>query len=147
MTDNETHEVEIRIGQFVYYREVPDHRRPGETILKADVATRGQTIEVNQRDYDKGMRTGAFVGSVEETDETGQPEAAGGFSASEAGLDEIAAHIEENNLNVDDTVALAGDDPDVAERVLEAERQVATENDDEPRKGVEDGLSKVIGGN
>lgn len=143
----ETHEVEIRVGQFVYYRDVPDHRNPGKTILKADVARRGETVTVNQRDYEKGMRLGAFVGSVEETEQSGEPEAPDGFSASEAGLDEIAAHIEENKLNVADTVALAGDDPDVAERVLEAERQVATDNDAEPRQGVVDGLSKVIGGN
>ena len=31
--------------------------------------------------------------------------------------------------------------------LLEAERQLAKENSDDPRKGVGDGLSKVIGGN
>lgn len=45
-------------------------------------------------------------------------------------------------LTVDQTIALAEDDPEKAKQVLEAEREASG---GEPRKGVEDGLSKIIG--
>lgn len=48
-------------------------------------------------------------------------------------IDELAEYIRENDLTPDQTVALAGDDPDSINRVLDAETQ-ATDND--PRQEV-----------
>jgi hypothetical protein len=60
-----------------------------------------------------------------------------------ASIDEIAAYIEAESPTVPDTVALAGDDPSTAAKVLEAER-VATSGD--PRAGVEKALSRLADG-
>lgn len=54
----------------------------------------------------------------------------------------IADHITANKLTVDDTVALAGNDPEQAKRVLEAERLASGGS---PRAGVEAGLQKITG--
>lgn len=54
----------------------------------------------------------------------------------------LADHITANKLTVDDTVALAGEDPALARRVLEAERLASGGS---PRTGVETGLQKIIG--
>jgi hypothetical protein len=96
------------------------------------------------------------------TGDTGAPDitATGGPSTSGAGLPqsdatpivgeapdaaiadvgEIAAHIEAESPNTDDTVALAKGDPTLAPKVLEAE-SIATGGD--PRKGVKDALTKL----
>jgi len=52
---------------------------------------------------------------------------------SEMSTEDVAEHISENKLNVQETIALAGDDPDDIEKVLDAE-SIATEG--EPRAGV-----------
>lgn len=54
---------------------------------------------------------------------------------------QLADHIATQKLTVDDTVALAQDDPERARRVLEAERLASGGN---PRQGVETGLQKII---
>lgn len=55
--------------------------------------------------------------------------------------EEIAEFISTNKPNVSETVALAQNDPDLAEKVLDAE-VIATESD--PRTGVENALEKVM---
>ncbi len=62
------------------------------------------------------------------------------FKASEASDEELAAHVRDGRLDVDATVALAADDPDLAIRILAAEQEVT---DGEPRQGVVDGLEKL----
>lgn len=59
----------------------------------------------------------------------------------EAPVAEIAAWISAESPNIGDTVVLAENDPALASKLLEAE-QSATGGD--PRKGVEDGLQKII---
>ena len=62
-----------------------------------------------------------------------------------ADAETIASYIEDNKLNVADTVALAGGNSELAEKVYDAEN-LATDN--EPRKGVTDGLDAIpTGGN
>src|ERR1035437_6793343 len=65
----------------------------------------------------------------------GQGVAADGEHGDAASMDavELAAYISEHRLNVDATVALAGEDEESIQKVLDAEN-IATEN--EPRKGV-----------
>lgn len=57
---------------------------------------------------------------------------------------EIAEIIESRELNVRDTVKLAGDDPALAEKVLDAEGIVASNKGGEMRSGVDKGLQAVI---
>lgn len=64
-----------------------------------------------------------------------------GIDPGSADAEEIAEHIKSQKLNVAETVALAGDDPELAKKVMEAE-DLASEND--ARRGVEDGLQKII---
>lgn len=61
------------------------------------------------------------------------------IDVSSADAEQIAEHITENKLNVQETVALAGDNPDLdtIEKVLDAE---AIASDNSPRKGVTDAL-------
>jgi hypothetical protein len=65
------------------------------------------------------------------------PTAAGGDVA------KIAAEINDENMTVEETVALAEDDPAKAKTILEAEK-VATGG--EPRRGVEHRLNAIIEG-
>lgn len=67
-----------------------------------------------------------------------EPSPATGAQPGDADLE---ARIREDKLTVDDTVALADDDPARARRVLDAE---AAANDGKPRKGVEDKLQAII---
>jgi hypothetical protein len=78
------------------------------------------------------------------------PAGTGGESESEGGPaidvgsasdEEIADHIEKNNLNVPETIALAGGRKDYAEKVLDAEG-LASNND--PRKGVLTALERLM---
>jgi hypothetical protein len=55
--------------------------------------------------------------------------------------EELAEHIKSNRLTVEETVALAGDDADSINKVLDAEN-IATDND--PRKGVEVALEAKL---
>jgi hypothetical protein len=75
---------------------------------------------------------------------TGSEGNEGAFDAYSADSSEIAEYIIANNLNVSDTVALAGDDPELAEKILDAEAEVAAQNNADARKGVDDGLQKII---
>jgi hypothetical protein len=62
---------------------------------------------------------------------------AGDADVSTMSVEEVAGLIEDRKLNVQQTVDLAGEDPDDIEKVLDAE-SLATEN--EPRAGVTKGL-------
>lgn len=63
------------------------------------------------------------------------------FDAETASVTEIAEHIASEKLKVDETVALAGDDKDLAAKVLEAE---STSHGGDPRAGVESKLQALI---
>lgn len=75
---------------------------------------------------------------------TGVPTATGGVEAvtpiADMSDEEIAAMIQRDNLNVDQTIALAGNDPEQMEKVLDAEDLL----ENGPRKGVTSVLEKKI---
>jgi hypothetical protein len=58
-----------------------------------------------------------------------------------ATVEEVAAHIKARKLVNDDTVALAGNDPELAAKVLEADAQV---NGGEARAGVKKVLEPIV---
>ena len=66
------------------------------------------------------------------------------IDARSASSDELAEYIAENKLNAQETIALAQDDPELAEKLLDAEAEVAASNDADTRKTVDDGLQKII---
>lgn len=132
------HEVKIKIRAFTYGQLVADPVNPDNQTLVSQVAMRGETVEVNDADYAKGVELGAFA----EAD--GEPIDGGslvGRSVVDLSDDELDELLETESPNVGETVALAGNDPESAQRILDAEERVT---DGEPRQGVEDGLTKII---
>lgn len=123
----------IRIGSFSYTKviETPN----GDKVEMGFVAKQGEEVELSDADYEKGERLNAF-GEPPKPEGTEEAEEGGEFNPAEAGVDEIATYIEEQNLTVEQTVALAdGQDDETVERIAEAEESL-----DSPRKGVLDAL-------
>ena len=134
------HKVKIKIRAFTYGQLVADPVNPDNETLVAQVAMRGDEVEVNDADYAKGVELGAFA----EAD--GEPVGGGslvGRSVVDLSDDELDELLETESPNVGETVALADGDPESAQRILDAEVRVTG---DEPRQGVIEGLEKVIGG-
>jgi len=136
--------------RFPYQVEIHNPVQPdGAPILQARIAKRGDelsTEELGLYALERGERLGSFFTDAElaRFNRSGRDvEAAdtGEFSPATAGEYEIAEWIENNKPNVEDTVALAGDDPETAKRVLAAE-QIATKG--VPRAGVEQKLAPII---
>jgi hypothetical protein len=127
----------------------------GITVLEPVDCYRGEEISVEQMGLiaqEKGERLHSFYTDAErEALESGadpnQPlQLTSGSSLAEMGEYELAEYIQGSNpegkkLSVDETVALAGTDKDLAHRLLQAEN-VATDGD--PRAGVEKGLTAII---
>jgi len=139
---------------FPYFIEGESPMQPGLNVFYEKIAKRGDELDVDDlrdADLEKGERLGSFFND-EELKQIRRAEASGGslesadvdFDASEAGEHEIAEYITEQRLTVDETVALSGGDPVVAQRILEAE-SVASGGDS--RKGVVAGLEAVIASN
>jgi hypothetical protein len=144
----------VRDLLFSYMSEVKDPS--GNSVLEPVNVPRGTELTLAQMGLmaqEKGERNHSFYTDDEREvlESGGNPEATptgseGGVS--EMGEYELAEYIGGSNptgkpLNVDDTIALAGDDKDLAHRILQAEN-VATDGD--PRKGVEVGLTAIIEG-
>lgn len=88
----------------------------------------------------------ARAGVGMEASEEGKTEEIAGngeFDAATASSEEVAEHIKANSLTVPETVALAGGNPDLAEKIIEAEN-MASEND--PRAGVVGAMEKLSAG-
>lgn len=128
-------EVKIAIRAFTYHKEIEDPSTGNKTIV-SDLATKGQVLEVSDADFERGSRLGAFA---DDTEPTGP---AGGFSVVDASDDEVDEYLLENEPNADATVALAGDDPESAQRLIDAEERTR----EEPRKGVLEKLEKIAAG-
>lgn len=128
----------IKIRGFTYYKEVPHPSTPGDTIIQAAFATRGETVELSKTDVERGEAIDAFVSDEENAEEVAQE-----FDVVEASDDEIEEYLENETPNIKKTVALAKGDPESAQRVLDAEKSVTG---GAPRKGVEDGLTEIIEG-
>jgi len=131
----------------------------GMKTVELREAKRGETVTVDQIGtlaLRKGESSHAFytdderekVEQGQDPDSIGTGASASGSSISEMGEYELAEYIKGSNpdgkeLTVQQTVDLAGNDKDLAHRVLQAEN-IAT--DGEPRKGVETGLTAIIEG-
>jgi hypothetical protein len=134
---------------FSYVKESPSPVNPGATIYTEGIAKRGEVLEAGvlpDHERDKGDKLGSFYNEAE-TDvlkKGGVSEervAEGEGDVQNMSVEELADYINENKLSVNDTIELAGEDGELAERLLDAET-LARGND--PRKGVEEGLTAVI---
>jgi hypothetical protein len=144
----------VRDLMFSYMAEYKDPA--GVAVLEPVDVMRGAELGVDEMGLlalEKGERHHSFYTDAErKTLESGgdpsKPASLSEESVSEMGEFELSEYIGGNNptgkaLNVDETVALAGTDKDLAHRLLAAEN-VATDGD--PRKGVEAGLTAIIEG-
>jgi hypothetical protein len=143
----------VRDLLFSYMAAVQDPA--GMTVLEPVNVYRGDEVSIEQMGLlaqEKGERTHSFYTDAErEAIEAGmdpnQPQmAVGSGGLNEMGEYELAEYIQGANpegkkLSVDETVALAGTDKDLAHRLLQAEN-IATDGD--PRAGVEKGLTSII---
>lgn len=147
---------------FTYHVIAPSPMIPGEEIIMEKTARRGDEIyldELGTMYLARGEQLGAFFTDEElaafekagvdpaNTGELpqGQIEAAEGEGVNfkELGAPEMAEYLEDNQPNVDETLALVEGDADAARRLLEAEN-IVTDND--PRAGVEKGIERIISG-
>jgi hypothetical protein len=144
-----------------------------KTIVREGLGRLGEVVDVKREyDLERGERLGAFYSdddrkAIESGTYTGidapalnvarlaKAQAAaqaelvegegteGAIDVATASSEEIAEHIKSNKLNVQQTVDLVGESPDVdtVNKVLDAEG-IASEND--PRTGVTDALEKRL---
>lgn len=119
----------IKGRSFSYLNNQQDHY---VTVMRGGEV---DTNDLSEREIELALENDMFE---EEDEDAG----ASDVDIAAMSVEDLAAYIEDNELNVGATVALAGDDPDLAEHVLSAED---TRSGGEPRKGVEDGLNKIIG--
>lgn len=162
-------EKRIKFRLFHFYEEVAVPGDTSKTMLVERYASFGQTADISrEEDIARGEKLGAFFSDEESQaieDGTyrgpaydqlrsnagnpgeGSQQALGAGTPDISGMsdEQIAELIQNGNdgqgLNVAETVALAGNDKDLAEKVLDAEI-IASESD--PRKGVEKGLEAII---
>lgn len=152
----------IKHGVFWYHApEVGIVNGEEKVLLVERLAFHGDTIQIHRRaDLDRGDEHGAFltdeeakaraalaqipppVGSEDEGSEDEAP------SLQDRPDDELVDYImgtgefDGKKPNADQVVAAAGDDPDLAARLLDAEE--TAQGDKGPRQGVEAGLTKII---
>jgi len=150
-------EGEGRVVKHLLYSalvDVPNPSNPDQTVRVEKVYRQGETVppeELNDYNLERGERLGSFYTDEELENEAhlappGPPAAAPPGeqpSFDEMGESELADYIMQNKPNVGDTVAMAQNNPDTAQRLLEAEH-IAT--DGEPRAGVVKGLNAIIEG-
>jgi hypothetical protein len=135
----------VKVVSFAYMGLVPDPADPDRMVLHGMTANFGEEIsldELSDADLEKGERLEAFYTDAElkgDEEESVATEEVPDLST--MGEFEISEYIHATKPNVDETVAIAGNDPELAKRVLEAEN-IATGND--PRTGVEKGLLAII---
>lgn len=156
----------IKFRLFTWFEEVDSPVMPGQTVLAERIAHLGEKIDITNPAYvTRGEELGAFytdeeAAAIEDGTYRGfdsdavfraraginpvspiEPVEGEGINVDSLSDEEIAEYIRENNLNVDETVALAGNTVESIEKILDAEK-IYTDND--PRVGVEKGLDKKL---
>lgn len=157
----------IKHRLFTWFEEVDSPVMPGTTVLAERIAHLGEKIDIPEGNphLARGEELGSFY-----TDEEAKAIEDGSYRGGDrellfaarsgrraappvapvdgehgdtASMDaaQLAEYIQEHRLNVDATVALAGDDEDSINKVLDAEN-IHTDND--PRKGVVDRLEAKL---
>jgi hypothetical protein len=160
-------------GNVVYVKHklftyrVPVLDADGEPIVRQDKHGRERTKtsirhakrfealnldDVPEEEYQRGEALGAFFTDDEVAairsggSSSGEGETEGGASSAPEGLnfdsqDELVAWIQNSTPTVAAVIAAADNDPDKAEALLAAEEEATG---GQPRKGVVDGLNKIL---
>jgi hypothetical protein len=151
----------IKVRLFTWFEETASLVKKGETVLTERIAHLGEEVDITNKDYlERGEQLNAFYTDAEAkkikdgtykgadapilfSARQGQgfappaaaANAADGEHGDVASMDAptLAEYIKEHKLNIDSTVALAGDDAESIQKVLDAEN-IASDND--PRAGV-----------
>jgi hypothetical protein len=160
-------EVMIKARLFTWFRNEESAIDPEQTQRTEKISHLGEVVDVDDdASFKRGEELDAFFTdeereAIEEETYGGpgatavyaargvtpQPEAliqpaeGEGTQTSNLSAEELADYIKSNRLTVEETVALAGDDADSINKVLDAEN-IATDND--PRKGVETALEAKL---
>lgn len=134
----------VGIKVFRYHEEVPSVTEPGKTVLKQRFARRGETVDFREEDIAVGEAHDAFLTKeqLEAKEQVeGAAEEAGVPDLSDKDVTELVEYLEENSPTAPQTISLANDDPELAEKLIEAENMVTGRD---PRSTVIEGLEKVI---
>lgn len=108
-----------------------------------DEYQRGQIIYLLDADYNRLINTEAVCDVGSEPAVPGSPEDTTTYvDPTTATVEDLRLWIETEKPSENDVIQASGGDPEVASKLLEAESQA---QNGEPRKGVFDGLSVVIG--
>lgn len=135
MSDTVTRTVASLAFAYKKAHRVPDGRGGFVESVIPFHALRGETIELSAEEAERGDALGVFA-NIKQHDEPAT------FDAATASVEELVAYLENEKPNAAETVALAGDDPEVAAKVLEAEGMFAGER--EPRASVVKPLTAVV---
>lgn len=152
----------IKHRLFSWFEEVDSPVHSDEKVLTERIAHLGQEVDITNPAFVKrGEELGSFYTDAEakqiregtyrgedadilyrhRSGQLAAPQAAAiegeGPQVDSLSTEELGDYIYENKLNVDQTVALAGDSLESIEKVLDAENLAS---DNEPRKGVTDRL-------
>jgi hypothetical protein len=102
---------------------------------------KGELVELLDDDYVR-LKNGDAVLDADQADAIAEAAEDEVLDVSTASVDDLARWIEQEKPNVNEVVQASGGEAEIATKLLEAESQ-ATDGD--PRKGVVEGLSAVIG--
>lgn len=140
MADTSTNTVERVVkAQFVRYTKIvqpPGAKEPRPVIVSA---RRGDTIQVLEEEAAKGAALGSFHEDAEirHTPEGDVVE----VDINEMSDADLATWIKEDKPKAPDVVGLSNNNPELAERLLNAERTATGGN---PRKTVNEPLTKIM---
>jgi len=158
----------IKHRLFTWFEVTPNPVDPsGPDVLTERINIAGDDVDITNEDYVKrgedldafytdeeadAIRAGTYAGS--DSDQVYYLRAGGQTAphnlpvtqnelaaGDDMSAEDLADYIRNNKLNVDQTVALAGNDTESIEKVIDAEN-LATDND--PRKGVVDRLEAKL---
>lgn len=138
------HTVTIKHKLFRFYVEVPDPGDPtGRTMALKQVEARyGETVEIpRDEDYQEGLASGAFTTAADEAAAAPGEPLPGTDDIKDMSDSELNEFVEARRLGAPATIALSGDDPVLAQRLIDAEQAVTGRD---PRASVIEGLQRVI---
>ena len=136
----------VRVRSFAYDDIVDNPYQPGTKRVVQRVAVRGDQIDyekLSPRDQERADRFDVFYTQDEIDAKNGVVTSTSTTSALDTDdVQALANWIKDDEPTITEVLELAGDDSELAKRLLDAENR-ATGN--EPRKGVELGLQRIIG--
>lgn len=138
----------IKHLQFWYNKEIT---RGGQKMYAEQIAYQGDTVDVtDEQDLLRGEESGAFYTDAELAALAGEPvgdsEASSGGDVpvpdlKTASVDDVADWMDEQSPTINDLLELVNDNPDAAQKVLDAENLVRS---GDSRKGLVEGLTVIL---